>query len=413
MDQNGKRTAHFGSDTQETGPGDRPLFTRSFVAFNAITFLSFCNIAIFFQFHDYLGTLPIDPRWSGFLIAVFSLVVLVVRPFISPFLNESNSRKWLLISTGAVIFSLFLYDRARTVETMTLVRLAHGGGYAVMNTALVALLVGYIPPGRSGQAFGLFSIITLLPYALVPPVIAPVMAWAGGFGRVLDLSALFMALTFPLALLLKPALAEKAGPETSGPWARAMLENLRDPRILILLFISLIVWTTFAPVFFFLESYGDSLGIPNAGWFFTLSTFAEIGVRVVAGKAFDRYDKQRMLVGAVAWLGLGFLFLGGVSSMTGLLGVGVFLGLGWGVVMPLLTAIVFDISDPRFRSLNTNLTMVIFQAGFFLGPLLGGAVLLRWRHGILYDGSGVMLLITAALVLMLRKQQAEPDIAPE
>jgi MFS family permease len=399
-------------DVSEAEPGDRPLFTRSFVAFNAITFLSFCNIAIFFQFHDYLGTLPMDPRWFGFLIAIFSLVVLVVRPFISPFLDEGNARKWLLISTGAVIVSLFLYDWARTVETMTLVRLAHGAGYVVMNTALVALLVGYIPPGRSGQAFGLFSIITLLPYALIPPILAPVMAWAGGFGRVLDLSALFMALTFPLVLLLDPVVAGKAKPETSGPWARAILENLRDPRILLLLFISLVVWTTFAPVFFFLESYGDKLGISNAGWFFTLSTFAEIGVRVVAGKAFDRYDKQRVLGAAVAWLGVGFLLLGGVSSNPAFFLVGIFLGLGWGVVMPLLTAIVFDISQPRFRALNTNLAMVVFQGGFFLGPLLGGAVLLHWGHGVLYSASGVILLMTTALLVLIKRRRTRlPDPA--
>jgi predicted MFS family arabinose efflux permease len=281
-----------------------------------------------------------------------------------------------------------------------------------MNTALVALLVGYIPPGRSGQVFGLFSIITLLPYALIPPVIVPVMAWAGGFGRVLDLSALLMALTFPLALFLKPSDQAKVALEPSEPWTRAILDNLRDPRILLLLFISLVVWTTFAPVFFYLESYGERLGISNPGWFFTLSTFAEIGVRVLAGKAFDRYDKPKVLGLAIAWLGLGFLFLGGVSSKSPFLIVGVFLGLGWGVVMPLLSAIVFDISQPRFRALNTNLTMVVFQAGFFLGPLLGGAVLLRWGHEVLYVGSGIILLLTKGFLLLIKFIYARLDDDP-
>jgi len=383
---------------------DRPLFTRSFVAFNIITFLSFCNIAIFFQFHDYLGTLPIDPRWFGFLIAVFSLVVLVARPFISPFLNEFNARKWLLISTGGVIVSLFLYDCVRSVEAMTLVRVVHGAGYVVMNTALVALLVGYIPPGKSGQAFGLFSIITLLPYAVIPPILAPVMAWGGGFAHVLDLSALLMALTFPLALLLDPPVAKEPGPETSGQWRRDILENLRDGRVLLMLFISLVVWTTFAPLFFYIDSYGEKLGISNAGWFFTLSTFAEIGVRVGAGKAFDRHDKPKMLGLGIAWVGLGFLFLGGVSSPIPFFLVGIFLGLGWGVVMPLLTAIVFDISQPRFKALNTNLTLVVFQGGFFLGPLAGGAVLLQLGEKVLYGASGLVLLMTTGLMVMAKER---------
>jgi len=404
LTETGPGTGPHSGDASYAEPKDRPLFTRSFVAFNIITFISFCNIAVFFQFHDYLGTLSIDPRWFGFLIAIFSLVVIVVRPFISPFLNEGNAGKWLLISTGGVIISLLLYDRARTVETMTLVRLAHGAGYVVMNTALVALLVGYIPPGRSGQAFGLFSIITLLPYAIIPPVLAPVMVWAGGFGRVLELSALLMALTFPLAFLLDPATPGKAGSESFGPLTRgAILENLRDPRILLLLFISLVVWTTFAPVFFFLESYGDKLGISNTGWFFTLSTFAEIGVRFVAGKAFDRYDKQKVLGAALAWLGAGFLFLGGVSSDPAFFLTGIFLGVGWGVVMPLLTAIVFDLSQPRFRALNINLTMVVFQGGFFLGPLIGGAALLRWGYVVMYNASGIILFMTTVLLVLIKR----------
>jgi predicted MFS family arabinose efflux permease len=388
---------------------DRPLFTRSFVGFNVITFISFCNIAVFFQFHDYLETLPIDPRWIGFLIAVFSLVVLAVRPFISPFLHETNSRKWLLISTGVVMGSLFLYDRSRSLEAMTLVRLVHGVGYGVMNTALVGLLVGYIPPGKSGQAFGLFSIITLLPYALVPPVLKPVMAWAGGFGRVLDLSALLMALIFPLALLLDPAVSEQRRAEAAPPLLQGLRESLGDPRILFLLFASLAVWTTFAPVFFFIEPFGRKLGISNVGWFFTLSTFAEIGVRIGAGKAFDRFDKPKVLGGAMIWLGIGFLFLGGVSSRVPFLLVGIFLGVGWGVVMPLLTAIVFDISLPRYRALNTNLTMVVFQGGFFLGPLIGAAVLLKWGYGMLYSASGMILLLTAALLLLINKRRIRPS----
>ncbi len=387
---------------QDPESADQPLFTRSFAVFSAITFISFCNIAVFFQFHDYLETLPIAPRWFGFLIAVFSLVVLVMRPFISPFLHEANSKKWLLISTMAVMGSLFLYDRSGTLATMTLVRLAHGVGYVVMNTALVGLLVGYVPPGRSGQAFGLFSIITLLPYALVPPVLKPVMGWVGGFGRVLDLSALLMALIFPLTLLLKPAVSEKREVQAGGTWLRGLRESLDDPRILFLLFASLVVWTTFAPVFFFIESFGQNLGISNVGWFFTLSTFAEIGVRIGAGKAFDHFDKPKILGGAMIWLGIGFLFLGGVSSPVPFFLAGIFLGVGWGVVMPLLTAIVFDISQPRFRALNTNLTMTVFQGGFFLGPLLGGAALLHWDHRVLYSASGIVLFMAAALLFALK-----------
>ncbi|MBW1798885.1 MAG: MFS transporter, partial [Deltaproteobacteria bacterium] len=78
------------------------LFTREFLALNVVFFLSFCNLAVFFHFHQYLHTLPIDSRWFGLLIALFSLLSLILRPIISPFMHTGNARKWLGISCTVV-----------------------------------------------------------------------------------------------------------------------------------------------------------------------------------------------------------------------------------------------------------------------------------------------------------------------
>ena len=65
-------------------------------------------------------------------------------------------------------------------------------------------------------------------------------------------------------------------------------ENLTDPRVIVLLLLSLLVWTSFTPVFYFIKGYAEEIGIANAGWFFTISTMMEISVRIVAGHLFDR-----------------------------------------------------------------------------------------------------------------------------
>ena len=51
------------------------LMSREFLALNAIMFLTYCNIAAFFQFHQYLGTLAIPHQSFGLLIALFSVTV--------------------------------------------------------------------------------------------------------------------------------------------------------------------------------------------------------------------------------------------------------------------------------------------------------------------------------------------------
>ena len=48
-------------------PQPEHLITKEFIALNAIMFLAFCNIAVFFQFHEYLGTLPIPAEYFGTL----------------------------------------------------------------------------------------------------------------------------------------------------------------------------------------------------------------------------------------------------------------------------------------------------------------------------------------------------------
>ena len=367
------------------------LITKEFIALNAIIFLAFCNIAVFFQFHQYLGTLPIPAEYFGTLIGLFSVSVLVIRPIISPLIHRDNAKRWILISCAGVIISLFLYNAAHDLWSMALVRLAHGAAYVVLATAALNRMVEAIPVNKSSQAFGLISVITLLPYAVIPPLLGPLIHWAGTFDRVLDLSALVMFLAFPLLSFIQDEPAETAN-HRDGMALAELGRNLSDPRVIVLLLLSLLVWTSFTPVFYFLKGYAEEIGIGNAGWFFTISTLMEISVRIVAGHLFDRVNKWLLLMVALAWLGAGNLILASSPGLVTFYAMSVFLGLGWGVAMPVLSGLVFDVSQPKFRALNTNLAMEMFQAGFFVGPIAGGAILVAWGYSALYYACGGILL---------------------
>ncbi len=359
------------------------IITKEFLVLCFVLFVSYCNVAVFFQFHRHIASLSIDADWYGFLIALFALVVIVVRFFISPFLTQENSYFWLSLSTALLIPVMFLYDPARDAWTLSLVRVIHGVVYTVMVTALTSRVVSCIPRDKSAQAFGLISVMTLLPYAVIPPLLGPLTLWAGGFLRVLELSSLLFLLALPLLFVIRKS--EPADIMPAWKFNTAELrENLRDPSIILLLLISLLIWTTFTPVFFFLKDYGHRIGIGNPGWFFTLSIFTEIGVRLFAGSFFDRMDKRKLLALSMMWLGLGYVALVNLRGEFVFYGLGLFMGLGWGVAMPVLSGLVFDVSEPRFKALNTNLSMVMFQGGFFLGPLAGGAVMVNFGYPALY-----------------------------
>lgn len=372
-----------GREPAELAAGEASIWTPAFLAILTITFLSNCNMAVFFQFHSYLVDLDVPGFWQGPLISALSMVGLFIRPVISPFINTANARRWILWGCLGSALMLALYNFAFSPWTLMAVRLLHGLAYVALVTGLTAATVGIIPPGRSGQAFGAVGIVVVLPFAVVPPLAVLGSRLLGGFLPVLDLTALALGLSLGLMLLL-PAGAKRDDAGARQPGKAKLSQSLHSPSLVRLLASSLLVFTAYGSVFFYVEPYAHDLGMANAGWYFTVNTVAELAVRVFCGRAFDRYPKRLLLGGALVLLVLAFLALAAAQDTVLVLASALFLGLGLGAAMPLFTALIFDTSPPEMRALNTNLNMLMFQAGLFLGPLGAGWLVHLWTYGAMY-----------------------------
>jgi predicted MFS family arabinose efflux permease len=358
---------------------------------NAVNFLSLCNVACFFQFQGYLQELGLDPSRQGLVISVFALVGLILRPVISPWLHAGNARPLMAWSTIAVLIGLVPYNFASNLVPLLAVRVLHGLAYGVLVASITARLVAAIPEGKSGQAFGVVGIVTLLPFAVLPPLVVAAARALGGFLPVLNLTAVGMVFILPLLFLVKPPKVD--GPARPRPRWDQIKANLSQPAIASLLGISLLVYIAFAPIFYFVEAYARQLGLINSGWFYTAVTAAEITVRLAGAKALDRFPKHRLLALALGANVVAYLGLAGAGGPLALLAGAVGLGLGWGVAMPLLGALLFDLSPGHLRALNANLGFFMFQAGLFFGPLVGGLLLDS-------QGFGAVLLLCAGLSLL-------------
>ncbi len=383
----------------------KSLFNREFIALNGIAFFTYCNLAIFFEFHDYLSTLPIPSMWIGFLIAAFSLTALIVRPLVSPLITVHNSRKWMFTSCCFLIASLTLYNFATGFWSMTITRVIHGAAYVVMGTSATTKLVSVIPKDKSAQAFGLLSVISLLPFALIPPLLKPLTVYFAGFDGVINVSAALMLINLPLIALLKATWTSDLDEEIPLS-INEIVVNLKDQRIWSLLAINLIVWTSFTSIFFYLKGFGEKIGISNPGYFFTVSTFTEMAVRVFAGHLFDKINKKISLVVSLVLLIFGYMLIGIVTNPIGFYSLGLVLGLGWGVILPIINGFLFDVSAPKYRGLNANLATEMFQAGFTLGPFLGGLVLFGYGYLSLFVLSGLVLVTGIPLTLLSTKENS-------
>ncbi len=387
------------------------LWTRSFGVLLAITFLAYANISVFFEFYAYLGTCPIDPTWYGTLIGMFAAVSLVARPLVSPFFQPGNARRFLVLGTILVILALAGYSLTDSLAGLMGVRIFHGLSFVVMGSALTALMMAHVPPKASARFFGIISIVILIPNTLVPPLLPFLTRVAGGLPGVLLGFCALTALVFFMLPLVPDQDAKTRMADQTRPLTRAQIrENLTDSKVLLLLVAMFCLYCGHALVFFFLDGFSKDMGITNAGLFLTLSTAGEIGVRLVGGKAMDRARKERLLAAILVFLALGFLLLGALPHLPQSLRIplffatGAWAGLGWGVAMPVFNGLMFDISKPRYRSLNTNLGMQMFQAGFFVGPFLGSALVGVAGFGPVFYFSALLSCVGGALMLMFKRR---------
>ncbi|OPY69720.1 MAG: putative transporter [Syntrophorhabdaceae bacterium PtaU1.Bin034] len=378
------------------------LFSKEFIIFNAVFFLAFINMAVLFRLHQYLLTLPIDPKWSGFLIGVFSLAGIFLQPLISPFIGPSNARRTLAMGVVITIGALLSYRWATSFGTLLAVRIIHGTGFITFVTAMNASIVSLIPVKRSAQAFGLVSINVLLPFAIVPALLDRLNLGAGDFVNILTAAAVLMvpAALLPAFVKQNGACAREPACENTGTdMLRNVVENLRDARISILLATNLLAFLAYAPLFFFLKEYAEGRGIANPGVFFTIATGTMIAIRVLGGHLFDNMNKPRMLIASLGLLSLAYVLL--IKAAPGIfLVLAVLCGIGWGFFMPFLNALLFDCSKPSNRALNLNLAMVMLQAGYFVGPIVGGLILADIGYGGLFFYCGLMTFIGMCLNLV-------------
>jgi MFS family permease len=385
------------------------LLTRDFMALNLVLFLAFCNVAVMFRIFDYLRTLPIDPRWHGILISIFPLTALILRPFISPLFHAGNARKWTFVFTLGAMAALWTYLPVRSLWPMALVRFLHGTAYVGLATAAMALVVCYIPASRSGQAFGLISVSTVLPYVLLPPLLEPAEQWLGGFQWVVALTSPVVMLALPLLLILRPPSGadESKIPQQERIRIRELAQDLRDRRVTLLLLMALLFYCAFSATFFFINSFGISIGISNPGLFFTISASATIATRLLAGPIFDKLSKRGLLGGSLVGLSAGYVALANCPGAPWFHVLALLFGLGWGVAMPLMNAVMYEISPPRFQGLNVNLIIEMIDGGFFLGPLIGGGILMAGDYAVLYNFCGVAVLGSLVLLPLVTGNKGE------
>ncbi len=384
------------------------IYNKNFIILNIFLFLAYCNIAVFFQFPYYLQyKLGINPELIGIVISVYSLIGLIARPIFSAIITPFNAKKIIIFSSVAVFISLVLYTFAVNIPGLIFVRIIHGLSYVILGTATMAAIVESVPPKQSGKAFGIIGIITILPFAVLPPLLKP-LSLKFSFISILVYFGIFLLIgTFFIFFLKKPENLTKAKKTSVKITKKELIENITDINMIFLFTTSLLLFTSFAATFFYIKGYGVKHNIPNPGWFFTISTFMEVGIRVFFSSYFDKINKILFLGFSMILMAISYFMLAMFNSQILFLFAAVLFGSGMGVAMPLINSLLFDFSKPKLRAFNSNIGIEMFQGGFFIGSLIGGLILSKWDYKTIFFSCGIITIISIISIFYLYHRTKE------
>jgi MFS family permease len=344
------------------------------------------------------------------IIALFTFTALISRPF-SGKLADRIGRKPVIVFGSLVCFVCgMLYPLLTTVFAFLFLRLVHGFSTGFTPTGQTAYITDIIPADRRGEAMGLLGTASTLGMAGGP-------ALGGWLSSISSLDVMFycssgFAITSSLIIFsIRETVTEKH--PVSWKLLKINREDLFEPRVLAPCLVMGLCAYAYGNLFTIMPDFGENMGIVNKGLLFTYFTVASFLIRLVGGKASDRFGRVTVLRIATIFMSLAMLFIAFSDSKTMLI-IGAFLyGLAQGATSPTLLAWAADLSDPEHKGRGVASLYIFMEFGIGMGAFLSGLI---------YQDKTPMIFVTFAIssvlsgiaflyLLWVRKSVVEPRMS--
>jgi MFS family permease len=303
----------------------------------------------------------------GFIIGIFSVSSLILRPFVGKALLTVPERSFMIGGTIIYTLSCLAYLLAPPFWPLLIVRTIHGVGMAFFATASFTLLANLTPEPHRGRLISYFYLSFNLAFAL-GPYIGMLLLNRYKF-PVLFLFCAGMSLV-SFFLTWKLTRREPLPPGKEPFRLQSFVSRGAVPPAIISFMLNMI-WASIAAFF---PLYALKHGVENPGIFFIFIAATLILGRSLGGRIADLYDRKKILLSCLTIIIAGlivFLFADGLGLF---LLVAVMLGAGWAFIYPILTIHVIENAGLE-RGPAMGTFTAISDLGSGIGPMIMGIVL--------------------------------------
>ena len=311
----------------------------------------------------------------GFVMGAFAIGLLLSRAQLGKLADSRGRKIVLLVGASVAAMAPLGYLLAQSIPLLLLLRAFHGISIAAFSTAYSALVTDLSPPGKRGELIGYMSLVSPIGLAFGPAIGGFVQAWVG-YTPLFAMSATFAATAvFFTSKIAEPNFADltKSDSLSEDKNSQKYWQMLWNPRVripaLVLLLVGLVFGTlsTFMPLF--IQETKANL---NPGLFYSTAAIASFGMRVVTGRASDKYGRGLFISGGLICYVLSMLLLYLANNSGAFLISALVEGCAGGTVMPMMVTLMSDRCEPHERGRLFSLCIGGFDLGIAIaGPTLG------------------------------------------
>ena len=347
----------------------RNIMNRDFVLVFLTFFLFFvANFSLTPTMPIYLTKLGSNPREVGVLVGILGIASLVCRLLVGGALRKYSEKRVMMFGTIMFAFTFLGFIVFRPFWPLLTVRFFQGVAFSCMDTAAITCVINVVPLIYRTRAIG---------YILLAPSFA--MAIAAPFGMFL-----MNRYSFTVLLLTGIALSVCAflfslnlsGQRTITSEQESPVKNtfLLEWKIVVPAITSFLQYVAWSSVAAFFSLYAIQCGVANPGLFFSAMAFTMIIGRILGGKVFEMWRKERIILTFISTSTAALVIL----SLSRSLPMFIFVGMLWGIaaafLFPACMAYALEYSGTSGgTALGTY--QGFMDLGLALGPVIMGIII--------------------------------------
>ena len=309
--------------------------------------------------------------YKGLIISLFTLTAGISRPFSGKLADTIGRIPVMVFGSVVCVACSVIYPFFATIWGFFLLRLVHGFSTGFQPTGTSAYVADLVPYERRGEAMGLVGLFVSLGFAVGPAVGAYI-------AQLISVEVMFYASSVSalFSVLVLIGMKETLHPRERFRGNHLIIdrEDLFEPRVVSPALVMMLTGFSFGTILTIIPDFSDFLNISNRGVFFTAFTIASISVRVLAGKASDRFGRVNVLKLATIMLAFAMYLIGSAHSFSSFIIAAVLFGLASGISSPTVFAWTIDLSPDQHRGRGLATMFIALEIGIGVGALTSGWV---------------------------------------